>query len=531
MLDPQDLYAWEPKGLAVVDVALAQESAGLVMLYHFDGYIDAGEAGDQIVEGLLDTLPHQVVASFDHDRLVDYRARRPLLTFKRDQWTDYETPTLDVRLVQDATGAPFLLLSGPEPDVEWERFAAAVEQIVDRLGVRISVNFHGIPMGVPHTRPVGITPHGNRTDLMPGHKSPFDEAQVPGSAESLVEFRLAQSGHDVLGVAAHVPHYVARSSYPDAALTALEAVTAATGLVLPSVAHALRTEAQRTQDEIERQIGEGDEELTALVQGLEHQYDALAGSETRGNLVAEAVELPSADEIGREFERFLAERRATSEAAFRGPDGRPRRTGPRLLAMLKVGLTGGIGAGKSEVSRLLVSYGAVLIDADRIAREVVEPGTPGLAAVVEAFGESVLAGDGSLDRPALGSIVFADPDRLATLNSIVHPLVGARSAELEGLAQADSVVIHDVPLLTENGLAPLYDLVIVVDAAPETQLDRLVRLRGMQESEARARMAAQATREQRREIADILIDNDGPLDALEPQVRSVWAQLTERAGG
>ncbi|WP_327298232.1 MULTISPECIES: dephospho-CoA kinase [unclassified Streptomyces] len=199
--------------------------------------------------------------------------------------------------------------------------------------------------------------------------------------------------------------------------------------------------------------------------------------------------------------------------------------------MLKVGLTGGIGAGKSEVARLLVSYGAVLIDADRIAREVVEPGTPGLAAVVEAFGESVLAGDGSLDRPLLGSIVFADPDRLATLNSIVHPLVGARSAELEGLAQADSVVIHDVPLLAENGLAPLYDLVVVVDAAPETQLDRLVRLRGMQESEARARMAAQATREQRRAIADILIDNDGPLAALEPQVRSVWAQLTERAGG
>lgn len=198
--------------------------------------------------------------------------------------------------------------------------------------------------------------------------------------------------------------------------------------------------------------------------------------------------------------------------------------------MLKVGLTGGIGAGKSEVSRLLVSYGAVLIDADRIAREVVEPGTPGLAAVVEAFGESVLAPDGSLDRPALGSIVFADPDRLATLNSIVHPLVGARSAELEGQAQPESVVVHDVPLLTENGLAPLYDLVVVVDASPETQLDRLVRLRGMQESEARARMAAQATREQRREIADLVIDNDGPLDVLEPQVRSVWEQLTERAG-
>ncbi|MEU6948202.1 PAC2 family protein [Streptomyces sp. NPDC046316] len=308
MLDPQDLYEWDQKGLAVVDVALAQESAGLVMLYHFDGYIDAGETGEQIVDRLLDTLPHQVVARFDHDRLVDYRARRPLLTFRRDRWTSYETPAIEVRLVQDATGAPFLLLSGPEPDVEWERFAAAVRQIVDRLGVRLSVNFHGIPMGVPHTRPVGLTPHGSRTDLMPGHRSPFDEAQVPGSAEALVEFRLTEAGHDTLGVAAHVPHYVARSSYPDAALTALEAITAATGLVLPGVAHTLRTEARRTQTEIERQIGEGDDELTALVQGLEHQYDAVAGAETRGSLVAEPVDLPSADELGREFERFLAER-------------------------------------------------------------------------------------------------------------------------------------------------------------------------------------------------------------------------------
>ncbi|MGW2178635.1 PAC2 family protein [Streptomyces sp. NPDC001732] len=308
MSDPQSLYEWEPKGLAVVDMALAQESAGLVMLYHFDGYIDAGETGEQIVDGLLETLPHQVVARFDHDRLIDYRARRPLLTFRRDRWAGYETPTLAVRVVQDATGAPFLLLSGPEPDVEWERFASAVEQIVERLGVRLAVNFHGIPMGVPHTRPVGITPHGNRTDLMPGHRSPFDEAQVPGSAETLVEYRLMESGHDVLGVAAHVPHYVARSAYPDAALTALESITAATGLVLPTVAHALRTEAHRTQTEIERQIGQGDEELVSLVEGLEHQYDAVAGSETRGNLVAEPVDLPSADEIGLEFERFLAER-------------------------------------------------------------------------------------------------------------------------------------------------------------------------------------------------------------------------------
>ncbi|AWK07991.1 dephospho-CoA kinase [Streptomyces spongiicola] len=198
--------------------------------------------------------------------------------------------------------------------------------------------------------------------------------------------------------------------------------------------------------------------------------------------------------------------------------------------MLKVGLTGGIGAGKSEVSRLLVSYGAVLIDADRIAREVVEPGTPGLAAVVEEFGPDVLTPEGTLDRPRLGTIVFSDAERLARLNAIVHPLVGARSAELEAAAGPDAVVVHDVPLLAENGLAPLYDLVVVVDAAPETRLDRLVRLRGMTESEARARMAAQAEPEQRRAVADLVIDNDGPLEALEPRVREVWAELRGRAG-
>lgn len=197
--------------------------------------------------------------------------------------------------------------------------------------------------------------------------------------------------------------------------------------------------------------------------------------------------------------------------------------------MLKVGLTGGIGAGKSEVSRLLVKYGAVLIDSDRIAREVVEPGTPGLAAVVEEFGPGVLTAEGALDRPALGALVFADAGRLAALNAIVHPLVGARAAERERAAPEDAVVVHDVPLLTENGLAPLYDLVVVVDASAETQLERLVTLRGMTESDARARMAAQATRDQRRAVADLIVDNDGPLEALEPQVRTVWDELVRRA--
>lgn len=203
--------------------------------------------------------------------------------------------------------------------------------------------------------------------------------------------------------------------------------------------------------------------------------------------------------------------------------------GPKLPGMLTVGLTGGIGAGKSEVSRLLVARGAVLIDADRIAREVVAPGTEGLAAVVEAFGTEVLAEDGGLDRPKLGTIVFADPEKLALLNSIVHPLVGARSRALEAAAAEDDVVIHDVPLLAENGLKSLYDLVIVVDASPETQLDRLIRLRGMTEHDARARMAAQATREKRLEIADVVIDNDVPLPELERRVTDVWADLARRA--
>ncbi|MFF5568655.1 dephospho-CoA kinase [Streptomyces sp. NPDC012623] len=196
--------------------------------------------------------------------------------------------------------------------------------------------------------------------------------------------------------------------------------------------------------------------------------------------------------------------------------------------MLRLGLTGGIGAGKSEVSRLLTGYGAVLIDSDRIAREVVAPGTPGLAAVAAEFGPEVVTDAGALDRPKLGGIVFADHERLRALNAIVHPLVRARSAELEAAAGPDSIVVHDVPLLVENGMAALYDLVVVVDASPETQLDRLVRLRGMTESDARDRMAAQATREERRSVADIVIDNDGPLAGLEPRVREIWRELTAR---
>jgi dephospho-CoA kinase len=195
---------------------------------------------------------------------------------------------------------------------------------------------------------------------------------------------------------------------------------------------------------------------------------------------------------------------------------------------VRVGLTGGIGAGKSEVSRRLADLGAVVIDADAIAREVVAPGTPGLAQVVAAFGSGVLGPDGALDRPRLGEIVFADPALLARLNAIVHPLVAGRMLEIERSAPPDAVVVHDVPLLAENHLAGRYDVVVVVDAPPEVQLDRLARLRGMPAEQARARMDAQASRAERLAVADIVIDNSGPLAGLDRQVAGLWAKLQRR---
>ena len=197
--------------------------------------------------------------------------------------------------------------------------------------------------------------------------------------------------------------------------------------------------------------------------------------------------------------------------------------------MLNVGLTGGIGAGKSEVTRRFAALGAVVIDADAIAREVVEVGTPGLGAVGAEFGREVLAADGSLDREAVASLVFADPDARARLNAIVHPLVGQRVAELMGQVAAtdpDAVVVHDVPLIVEAGIRDRYDVVVVVDAPVEVQLDRLIKLRGMTESDARARIAAQASREQRLEIADHVILNDGDLADLDAQVAAVWDALS-----
>jgi dephospho-CoA kinase len=195
----------------------------------------------------------------------------------------------------------------------------------------------------------------------------------------------------------------------------------------------------------------------------------------------------------------------------------------------RVGLTGGIGAGKSEVSSRLAAQGAVVIDADAIAREVVAPGTDGLTEVVEAFGPGVLRPDGELDRPRLGDIVFADPQLRGKLNAIIHPRVGARMAELEQEAGPGAIVVHDVPLIAENGRADAYDVVVVVDVPPRIQTERLVRHRGMTRDQARARMAAQASRDQRLAIAGIVIDNSGSLAELDRQAGDLWAELRRRA--
>ena len=203
------------------------------------------------------------------------------------------------------------------------------------------------------------------------------------------------------------------------------------------------------------------------------------------------------------------------------------RRGPTNLCRVRVGLTGGVGSGKSTVARLLAGHGAIVVDADAIAREVVEPGTPGLAAVVARFGDRVLGPDGRLDRAALAAIVFHDAGELADLNAIVHPLIGARTAELMAAAPADGIVVHDIPLLVEGRMTDGFDTVVVVEADLQTRLDRLAE-RGLAADDARARMASQASDEERRAVADELITNDGTMEALKREVAELWQRLVHR---
>jgi predicted ATP-grasp superfamily ATP-dependent carboligase len=298
--DPRDLYQISPEAI--------EPDSELVMLYYLDGFVDAGAAGRLLTSHLLSNLDHTEIARFDVDSLIDYRSRRPSMIFTKDHWESVEVPEITVHLLRDAEQTPFLLLNGLEPDRDWEAFTKAVQQLSERLNVRLLVSFHGIPMGVPHTRPLGITGHATQPDLIEGYQPLVDRLQVPGSASALIEFRTGEAGKAAVGFAVHVPHYLAHASSPATAITLLAAVERATGLNLPS--EPLREAATLTDAEIARQV-EGSEEVAEVVKSLEEQYDAFNAD--RQDLLAQPENMPTADELGAQFERFLAEQQFGGE--------------------------------------------------------------------------------------------------------------------------------------------------------------------------------------------------------------------------
>lgn len=291
---PEELYELD---LATPDVE------GAAMLVHLEGFMDAGAAGRLMTEHLLDTRTHETVATFDTDRLIDYRSRRPLMTFDKDHWSGYDTPRLELSLLTDAADRPFLLLTGPEPDHEWELFTAAVRSLADRLAAGTTINYFGVPMGIPHTRPLGVLAHGTRPGLATSRVKLPNKLQVPGSVASLLELRFGEAGRDAIGFAVQVPHYLSQAAYPTAALALLESVREVTGLDLPD--GTLRDAEEQTNALITRQVEES-AEVAELVRGLEQQYDAVTAREG-DNLLAEGEEMPTADELAAQFEQFLAD--------------------------------------------------------------------------------------------------------------------------------------------------------------------------------------------------------------------------------
>jgi predicted ATP-grasp superfamily ATP-dependent carboligase len=299
VLDPDALYE--------LDAVQPQpgELERPVLVYALGGFVDAGQAGRLAAEHLLATLPHRVLVRFDVDQLYDYRARRPLMTFTRDHWESYDAPRLELSLVEDAAGTGFLMLTGPEPDIQWERFTASVSRLVTRYDVRLSVGVHAIPMAVPHTRSIGVTAHATRPELVAGHEPWVTRVQVPGHMAGLLEFRLGEAGMDAAGFAVHVPHYLAQAEYPPAAIALLNGVTAATGLAFRT--GELDEAAGRAKKQIDEQVAASDE-IAEAVRGLEARYDAVAEANTSSlPLAGPDARMPDGDEIAAEFERFLSE--------------------------------------------------------------------------------------------------------------------------------------------------------------------------------------------------------------------------------
>ena len=309
MLTPRDLYEFEPG--ARIDRQVP------VLVHTLQGMLDAGHAGEQVASHLLQSLPSERLATFDADQLLDYRSRRPRMVFESTGWVEYEEPQIAVDLLRDGTGKPFLLLHGAEPDLQWERFAASVVDLVERLGVNTTIGVHGIPMGVPHTRPTTVTAHATRPSLVAGKPALFGTVQVPGSAGALLEFRLGQRGHDALGFAANVPHYLMQLEYPQAAAELVRQIARRADLTIP--VGELEAAGREVSAAIDRQVAES-AEIGAVVVALEQQFDAVVGPEGGGGALAEG-ELPTADELGAQFEAFLAEQAQPDDEGER-PSGR-----------------------------------------------------------------------------------------------------------------------------------------------------------------------------------------------------------------
>jgi hypothetical protein len=298
MRQPEELYELDQ---AVLSQAGADLS-GAAFLVHLEGFMDAGSAGRLVTEHLLDELSDTVIARFDTDRLLDYRSRRPLMTFDKTRWESYDDPRLEVHLLRTGDGKPLTLLTGPEPDHEWDLFVAAARSLADHLSLGTMITYFGVPMGIPHTRPLGVMTHATRPGLVTSRVPSPGRLQVPASAAALMEFRFGEASRDAVGLVVQVPHYLSQAAYPTAALTLLDPIREVTGLDLPG--EALKEAAERTNALIDRQVAESTE-VADLVHGLEIQWDAATNEE--GNLLAEGEEMPTADELAAQFEQFLAD--------------------------------------------------------------------------------------------------------------------------------------------------------------------------------------------------------------------------------
>jgi len=290
VLDPSQLYS--------VDRDVAQKVLGTApaLVHLFDGYIDAGNVTHGMASYLLAECEHEVLVEFDLDQLHDYRSRRPQMVFDTNHWTEMIDYHLRIHRVVDADGHIFLLLTGPEPDTQWQRTAAAVLQLAEGFGVSRMVTCSGVPMAVPHTRPTLVTAHATEPELASGNPMWIDRVQLPGSFSHVLEYRAGEAGLLAQGFVAHVPHYLAQASFPQATLAVLERLSAAAGLRVPidPLLEASRANLATIQAETE-----GDADFPAMLHALEEQYDRLAASG--------GASVPSADEIGAAVERFLAE--------------------------------------------------------------------------------------------------------------------------------------------------------------------------------------------------------------------------------